>query len=141
MAKNRDGLDNSNDWATPEWLYDELNAEFGFDFDPCPYKHDISEWDGLEVEWGSVNFVNPPYDRVNKPKFIEKAVIEWKKGKTVVMVLPVSTSTKQFHELILPNAEVRFLKGRVKFLGENTKGEFVKNSTPKHDTMVVIFRK
>jgi len=57
------------------------------------------------------------------------------------MLLPVSTSTKIFHEVIYPNAEIRFLKGRVKFIGINTKGEKVENKCGQHDSMMVIFRK
>ena len=47
--KNRDWLENSDHWATPKKLYDELNSEFHFDFDPCPL---YSEFDWLEIEWG-----------------------------------------------------------------------------------------
>ena len=69
-----------------------------------------------------------------------KAIEESKKGKLCVMSLPVSTSTKLFHEHIQPNAkEIRFVKGRIKFLGVNTKGEYVTNKSPMHDSMVVIF--
>ena len=56
------------------------------------------------------------------------------------MLLPVSTSTKLFHNYILPNAkEIRFIKGRIKFIGINTKGELVNNKSPMHDSMIVIF--
>jgi len=56
------------------------------------------------------------------------------------MLLPVSTSTKLFHDYIKPNAkEIRFLKGRIKFEGLNTKGEFVNDKSPMHDSMIVIF--
>ena len=69
-----------------------------------------------------------------------KAIEESKKGKLCVMLLPVSTSTKLFHEHIQPNAkEIRFVKGQIKFLGVNTKGEYVTNKSPMHDSMVVIF--
>ena len=69
-----------------------------------------------------------------------KAIEESKKGKLCVMLLPVSTSTKLFHEHIQPNVkEIRFVKGRIKFLGVNTKGEYVTNKSPMHDSMVVIF--
>jgi len=62
-----------------------------------------------------------------------------KKGKRSVLLLPVSTSTKLFHDKIKPNAtEIRFLKGRVKFIGVNTKGEFVNNKSPMHDSMIVV---
>lgn len=137
MAINRDGLENSDHWETPEWLYDELNKEFGFDFDPCPIH---ATFDGLKIEWGGVNFVNPPYNRVDKPRFIKKGFEEWKKGKTVVLLIPAATGTKQFHELMLPNAEIRFLKGRVAFKGINTKGEYSTKNKGKHDSMIVIFR-
>jgi len=134
--KNRDGLENNNNWATPDYLYEELNAEFNFDFDPCPLN---ATFDGLTCEWGKSNFINPPYDRTNKPKFIQKAYDEWKKGKKCVLLLPSATGTKQFHELILPNAEIRFIKGRVAFKGVNTKGEYVTTKKGKHDSMIVIF--
>jgi len=68
---NRDGLVNSDHWETPEWLYNKLNEEFNFDFDPCPLHADF---DGLKIEWGGCNFVNPPYNRVDKPKFIQKSI-------------------------------------------------------------------
>lgn len=135
--KNRDGSLVNDNWATPKWLYDKLNAEFSFDFDPCPLNADF---DGLAIEWGGCNFVNPPYNRVVKPKFIEKAYNEWKLGKTCVLLVPAATGTRQFHELILPHAEIRFLKGRIAFEGFNSKGEWTTKNKGKHDSMLVIFR-
>lgn len=134
--KNR-ALEHSDHWATPKALYEELHAEFKFDFDPCPLH---SQFDGLIIEWGKSNFVNPPYSRKLKEAFINKAVSESKKGKLCVCLLPVSTSTALFHDVIKPNAkEIRFIKGRVRFLGVNTKGEYVTNKTPMHDSMIVVF--
>lgn len=135
--KNRDGFENNNDWATLDWLYEQLDNEFHFDFDPCPLN---AKFNGLEIKWGKSNFINPPYDRVNKPKFILKAFEEWKKGKTCVLLIPSATGTKQFHELMLPYAEIRFLKGRIAFKGYNTRGEYVETKKGKHDSMIVIFR-
>src|SRR3990167_6117139 len=135
--RNRDGLPNSDHWETPDKLYQELNSEFHFDFDPCPLHADF---DGLQCEWGNVNFINPPYNRKDKPLFIQKAFDEWCKGKTCVLLIPAATGTKQFHELILPHAEVRFLKGRVAFNGINTKGVYSTRNKGKHDSMVVVFR-
>lgn len=133
-------LTHSDNWKTPKWLYDSLNKEFNFDFDPCPYSESEPLFDGLACEWGKSNFVNPPYSRKLKELFIKKAVEESKLGKTVVMLLPVSTSTKIFHEIILPNKkEIRFIKGRVAFEGYNTKGEYVTTNKPMHDSMLVIF--
>lgn len=142
--KNRNfcnvNLPEKDDWKTPDYFYNEINKEFNFNFDPCPYKHNLAEWNGLKIEWGTRCFVNPPYSRKLKEAFIRKAVEEWKKGKLIVMLLPVSTSTIIFHECIYHYAEIRFLKGRLKFLGRNTKGEYVYNKCGMHDSMLVIFR-
>jgi len=130
-------LEHSDNWATPKELYDKLNAEFNFDFDPCPLH---SNFDGLVIDWGKSNYINPPYSRQLKEAFVVKAIEESKKGKLCVMLLPVSTSTKLFHRYILPNARyIRFLEGRVRFLGINTNGEYVTDKTPMHDSMVVVF--
>lgn len=134
--KNRN-LDHKDDWSTPKELYDKLNAEFNFDFDPCPLH---SDFDGLTIDWGKSNYINPPYSKQLKKAFVIKAIEESKKGKLCVMLLPVSTSTKLFHDHIVPNQkEIRFVKGRIKFLGINTKGEFVTDKAPMHDSMLVVF--
>ena len=140
--KNRN-LIASDNWATPKSLYDELDNEFHFDFDPCPlFIGEITqENDGLLKEWGQCNFVNPPYSRKLKEAFVKKAIEEKKKGKKSVFLLPVSTSTVLFHDYILPNISepIRFLRGRVKFKGINTFGERVTNKCGMHDSMIVIF--
>lgn len=134
---DRSGAENSDNWQTPQWLYDKLDKEFNFDFDPCPNN---PSFDGLQVEWGKSNFVNPPYNRIDKPKFIQKAFDEWKKGKTCVLLIPAATGTKQFHDLILPYAEIRFLRGRVAFVPEGQSRGNKATKKGKHDSMIVIFR-
>lgn len=139
--KNRN-LIHSDNWATPNDFYEKLNLEFNFDFDPCPLnENEITEdKDGLIIDWGKRNFINPPYSRKLKEAFVNKAIDESKKGKLCVLLLPVSTSTNLFHEKIKPNAkEIRFIKGRIKFIGKNTKGEIVNNKSPMHDSMIVVF--
>ena len=137
--KNRN-LQGGDHWKTPDYIYEPLKKEFNFTFDPCPYKHDLKKWDGLEMEWKSSNFCNPPYSRKLKEAFIIKAVEESRKNKKCVMLLPVSTSTKIFHEVVLLNKkEIRFVKGRIKFEGINTRGELVKNKCGMHDSMIVVF--
>jgi len=132
--KNRDGSEVNDHWATPPALYEKLNAEFNFDFDPCPLR---STFDGLSptVKWGKSNFINPPYNAKDKPRFINRAFDEWQGGATCVLLIPAAVSTRQFHDLIYPNAEIRFLRGRVAFVGESREG-----AKGKHDSMVVIFR-
>lgn len=137
--KNRN-LDNNDNWATPKDFYNKLNEEFHFNFDPCPL-NDNPEINALEIEWGTRNFINPPYSRGLKDLFVLKALNEAKKGKLCVLLLPVSTSTKLFHKIIIPNAkEIRFLEGRLKFEGINTKGVKVINKTGMHDSMIVVFK-
>jgi len=138
--KNRN-LDHKNDRATPEYLLNELIEEFWKMFDPCPFQHDIEKWNWLEIDYKDINFINPPYSLDLKTAFVKKAIEESKKWKKCIMLLPVSTSTKLFHEHILPNISepIRFLKGRVKFSWWNTKGERVDNKCWMHDSMIVIF--
>ncbi len=137
--KNRN-IEHKDDWATPAEFYNTLNNEFNFTFDPCPYQHDINTWNGLEVNWGERNFINPPYSRKLKEAFVRKAIEESKKGKLCVMLLPVSTSTQLFHRDILPNhREIRFVEKRIKFCGINTEGKYVTTKCGMHDSMIVVF--
>ena len=133
-------LQHSDNCATPPEFYSDLNDEFQFTFDPCPLNHNVEKWDGLQIDWGERNFINPPYSRKLKDAFVKKAIEESKKGKLCVMLLPVSTSTRLFHDFILPNQkEIRFIDGRIKFCGVNTKGEYVTGKAGMHDSMVVVF--
>lgn len=134
--KNRN-LNHVDDWKTPQDIYNKLNDEFGFDFDPCPFQHDINKWDGLDVEWGGVNYINPPYSLKLKTAFVKKAILESKKGKTCVLLLPVSTSTILFHDFIKPNSkDIRFLRGRLKFQGINSKGQLVNYPNPTKEKII-----
>lgn len=67
--KDRSGMLNSDHWETPDEVYSQLNEEFNFDFDPCPLHADF---DGLLIPWGNCNFINPSYNKIDKPKFIKK---------------------------------------------------------------------
>jgi len=95
-------------WLTPKGLYEMLDKEFNFDFDPCPYPRPI-DFDGLEVEWGNSNYVNPPF--TGPTKWARKALEEFRKGKDVVMVFPID---KWIHLMIEAGAEIRNL-GDVKW--------------------------
>jgi len=73
-------------WLTPPDLMKALDREFNFDFDPCPYPRP-DNFDGLTEEWGQSNYVNPPFEKVTA--WVRKAIAENRKGKGVVLVLPV----------------------------------------------------
>lgn len=116
------------DWRTPDCIYQELNIEFNFDFDPCPVN---PEFDGLKIEWGKVNFVNPPYGR-EIGKWLKKGFEEWHKGKIIVFLIPSRTDTKWWHDYVMKADEIRFIRGRLKFKG-------AKNSAP-FPSCIVVFR-
>ena len=106
-----------DNYPTPKTLYDSLDSEFHFDYDPCPINPEgLRDFDGLGEWQGTSIFINPPYS--NPKIWIEKVVQEQRKGKTIVMLLRVDTSTNYFHELVLPNAELRWIRGRVRFKGK-----------------------
>jgi hypothetical protein len=87
--------DGKHYWLTPPALYAELDAEFAFDFDPCPFP--LPEgFDGLTCEWGQSNYVNPPFGSIihqgrkkGPTAWVRKAIEEHAKGKRVVLVYPV----------------------------------------------------
>jgi hypothetical protein len=109
-------------WLTPRELYETLDAEFCFDFDPCPYPLPAG-FDGLTCEWGQSNYVNPPFGSIihqGKKKgptaWVRKAIEEWKKGKRVVLVYPIDKWVLMLlKEILGENAKVRNL-GDVKWL-------------------------
>ena len=89
------GADGKHYWLTPPDLYEQLNNEFNFNFDPCPYP--LPEgFDGLTCEWGTSNYVNPPFGSIvheGKKKgataWVRKAIEEQAKGKRTVLVYPI----------------------------------------------------
>ena len=134
----------SDNWETPQWLFDELNKEFGFDLDAAASKENakckkfmsnslLRDWyNPISRKYRVLTvWLNPPYGK-EIICFIEKAYKEHKKGATLVALLPARTDTRWFHDYIMGKAEIRFLKGRLKFGN-------AKNSAP-FPSMIVIFR-
>jgi len=129
----------SNEWETPQELFDKLNEEFNFTLDPCCTsmnakcrKHFTVEEDGLKQDWSNdIVFMNPPYGR-KISLWVKKAYNESLRGAMVVCLIPARTDTSYWHDYIFNKAEIRFLRGRVKF-GNG------KNSAP-FPSAIVIFR-
>jgi len=108
------------DWRTPEALYRQLDAEFHFNFDPCPTD---PTFNGLHIAWKERNFVNPPYSEV--ARWVQKGFNESLKGKLVVFLVAARTDTQWFHKYALKYAtEIRFIKGRLKFRGAKDSAPF-----------------
>ena len=121
-------------WLVPPEIYEPLNQEFHFDFDPCPYPY---EKDGIEIDWGQFNWVNPPFrrkDAINghgPTAFVRKAIEEQKKGKTSVLILPVQSYVTM---LLEAGVEIRPV-GRVRWIDANT-GERCK--TPSTNALFIL---
>ena len=132
---------NTNEWATPQAFFDELNKEFAFTLDPCATPENAKcarfftkEIDGLAQSWrGETVFCNPPYGR-DLAKWVAKAHAEVIAGggTTVVMLIPARTDTAYFHDYIYQKHTVRFIRGRLHF-NES------KNAAP-FPSMVVVMR-
>jgi hypothetical protein len=91
-------------WLTPPELMRSLQMEFHFDFDPCPHPKPDG-FDGLAVNWGQSNYVNPPFK--GPTAWVRKAILEHQKGKRVVFVFPID---KWVHLLLEAGATVRNLR-------------------------------
>jgi site-specific DNA-methyltransferase (adenine-specific) len=106
----------SPNYATPKALYAELDAEFHFNDDPCPFEAEpfFEPTSGLEREWGTSTFCNPPYGR-KIGAWIAKGYAESQKGKTIVFLIPSRTDTDWWHRFIMKASEIRFVRGRLSF--------------------------
>lgn len=144
------GKDN---WETPHALFAELDEEFHFELDAAADQsnHKTRRWfgpggereDGLVDPWPTTNVIwfNPPYSRGLQGKFIDQAVACAKAGGCAVGLLPARTDTRVFHQSLWNTAanrprdwvrEVRFLRGRLTFVGAASSAPF--------PSMIVVFQ-
>ena len=137
MSKNVHFMSEKTDWETPQFLFDGLNAEFGFELDVCatPDNAKCRRYfspadDALTQEWTGVCWMNPPYGR-EIAEWMRKAFLTAQSGATVVCLVPARTDTFWWHRYAM-RGEIRYLKGRLKFGG-------ARNSAP-FPSAVVIFR-
>ena len=125
------------EWATPQELFDRLNAQYHFETDVCATaenakcgKFYTKEQDGLKQEWRGVCWMNPPYGK-EIGKWMEKAYTESRTaGATVVCLVPARTDTTWWHDYAM-KGNIQFLRGRLKFGG-------CKNSAPFPSAIVVF---
>ena len=118
----------SDHWSTPVSVYERLNSEFGFTFDPCPL---MAAQDGRRTRWTGRVFCNPPYSAI--ADFLRRGLYDLAvhNCELLVYLLPARSDTVWFHDYCL-HGEIRFIKGRLRF-GES------KNGAP-FPSMIVIFR-
>ena len=120
---------NGRFWLTPPQIYKELDREFQFDFDPCPFPRP-EDYNSLVVPWGKSNYVNPPFNLKDGPHggptaFARKAIDENQRGNGSVLVLPV----RNYVNLLLEAGAVLRPLGRVRWL-ECESGDEWKSPSP-----------
>lgn len=140
LGKDYGAVSKSIEWGTPPHVFKALHEEFDFTLDVAASdklhmvdRYFTKEIDGLKQSWaGERCYMNPPYGR-DIAEWIEKANYEtMDKCPLVVGLLPVRTDTKWFHNHIISNTEIRFIKGRLKFGGFKAGAAFA--------SMIVIWR-
>lgn len=113
-------------WETPDKVFNDLNNEFKFELDPCCEIHTAKcklffteSDDGLSKSWAGFRavFVNPPYSRGNIDKWMAKCKKEASQGVVIVALIPVSTSSKWWHDYVWKHSIIRYYKGRIRFKG------------------------
>ena len=118
-----------HDWQTPPEVFEPLDAEFGFTVDAAASAENAMlarYWDvasdGATQPWaGERVWCNPPYGREQR-WWIEKA--HRSEAEVAVLLLPARPDTAAWHDWILPSAEVRFLRGRIRFVGAKYSAPF-----------------
>jgi phage N-6-adenine-methyltransferase len=129
----------SDEWATPQRLFNELNNEFNFQLDvaatasnaKCRRFYDRA-MNGLDEDWATRNWCNPPYSQI--AKWVTKARREQLKGRLTVMLVPARTDTAWFQDSVIkkPDVEVRFIRRRLRFIGAKGEAPF--------PSIIIIFK-
>lgn len=144
----------SNDWETPVDLFNKLNEYYNFDIDVCCTEQNkkcavgiTKKDDGLIQSWTRfyeenqhskscaiqrplIAWMNPPYKDIKL--WLAKAIVMAEdEDISTVCLLPARTDTKWFHEFLYHGKDdkkyiqaVRFLKGRLKFVGAKSSAPF-----------------
>lgn len=119
----------TDNWATPQAVFDKLNEEFGFTLDVCASdeNHKCDRYytvkdDALKQDWTGVFWMNPPYGDIIGD-FIKKAYESAKAGAIGVCLVPARTDTKWW-QYCWKATEIRFVVGRLKFGDSNQSAPF-----------------
>ena len=134
----------SIEWGTPPAIYEALDVEFDFTLDAAAsgsnakhVRYVAKDTDALAISWKNERvFCNPPYGRGLRA-WCEKALLEASEHNAlVVMLIPARTDVRWFHDIVLPHAEIRFIRGRLNYVNPAQK---TSTSAP-FASMVAIFR-
>ena len=138
--------DKKHYWLIPPGKMSELNSEFNFDFDPCPFPRPEG-FDGLECEWGNSNWVNPPFTgmakvpgkrKIGPMAWARKALFERSKGKTSVLIFPIY-QVRVISFLEDNGAEIRYA-GKIRWLAIEDRTENPAESSSIQPCVLLIIR-
>jgi phage N-6-adenine-methyltransferase len=118
----------SDNWETPQWLFDELDCVFHFVTDVCATDDNKKcdrffdeKIDGLKQHWVGNCWMNCPYGRAIG-SWVKKAYDS--KEACTVCLLPARTDTKWWQNYVMKADVIKFLKGRLKFGGGQNSAPF-----------------
>lgn len=127
MKQHQNTVGETDVWLTPKWILDALGP---FDLDPCA--PEVQPWptagkkyteadDGLTREWRGKVWLNPPFNRYERPKWMRR-MAEHGNG---IMLIPAACETNPFKQYVWPFASaVLFLNRRPHFcLPDGTEAE------------------
>lgn len=134
----------SDEWCTPQELYEELHAEFHFTLDGAATtaNHKCDRWlgpgglarDALTTTFRTLRsetiFINPPFSKVGE--FVGWASHLRYGMNRIVLLIAARTDTRYWHRYIWdrrvhqwrPGVHGRFLKGRLTFVGAPQQAPF-----------------
>lgn len=131
-------------WQTPQYIFNWLHSQFDFDIDLAASDdhhycgmYFTKDYSALDADWwnnGQIGFCNPPYSKIDP--WIDKAVIESRRGFTTVMLIPMCNGEKRWWEIYEEASEIIHIVGRIGFIHPIT-GEAVSGNSK--GSCVVVF--
>ncbi len=138
------------EWYTPKYIFDAIGTVF--DLDPCSPGKAIVPWvpakecycftdgqDGMMLPWKGNVYMNPPYGK-NTPAWLERLALHG----TGIALLFSRTDATWFHRFVSMADAICFVKGRIRFIGENNArsyaaGTFKPEETPGAGSMLIAY--
>jgi phage N-6-adenine-methyltransferase len=127
------------DWGTPQGFFDRLDEEFGFTLEACAKRDNAKAYNylgpdqeyegwrnGLAAQWPGVVWMNPPYGREVGIwcAYASGQALHNHLCHKVVALLPARTDTTWWHDWVMLAAEVRLVRGRLRFEGAENSAPF-----------------
>ena len=125
-------MSTSEDWETPEEVFNFWNHEYEFNLDAAASADNArcslfftKEQDALRHPWVGNVWLNPPYSH-GIGKWLQKAHDEVTKGNAehVVCLIPARTDTAWWHDYVMKSDHIWLIRGRLRFSGSSINAPF-----------------